>query len=575
MDRIPLELFTKITSYLTCSQKVKLLLVCRYWHDVIKRANLFEHFSVKGQTRFEASMEFFKYKEQYRSQIRSLRLTKPVADLDTILNIPVLFPCLEDFIWADYGNAERLLDISEEQLRRWQTLKQFEEINRYALSASLLRSGIFSQLTKIKINFHFGYTHCDELFTSLGNAPKLNRLELSCLTVNLEAMEKLHYNARQLNTLYLTDIAQDPRDFDYAYESAQEELARNDPENGIIVENRFLRTTEPAKELVSLRIIHMKLDNGDFGVESRWLTYISKKYTNLTSLIIDGVGMSKLHYSYSEDRLVAIARACPNLQMYRMNLHQLTKRIIDEMDHSGAKLKEFGILDNANDQLAHLISSQQKDHIEILKIQSGDYGPGFFNLLGQFKNLKHLEIQSNGSSSSSLFVPLNTLLNQINQLESLTLSLCDVGLEGPNQEQQREDSFVSKIKSLVMDRVLILNVTPLEEHVDVMGFLSQTCPGISRLAVQGQIKDMGHGPLKVHFPCHYFNSIKVYILGNRLYKVDNDQQVAWYQFHGKTLESSEIIDYNTSRSSFEDQFHVSLAYKGLTSLNIGGQVIQH
>jgi hypothetical protein len=160
-------------------------------------------------------------------------------------------------------------------------------------------------------------------------------------------------------------------------------------------------------------------------------------------------------------------------------------------------------------------------------------------------------------------------------LESLTLSLCDVGLEGPNQEQQREDSFVSKIKSLVMDRVLILNVTPLEEHVDVMGFLSQTCPGISRLAVQGQIKDMGHGPLKVHFPCHYFNSIKVYILGNRLYKVDNDQQVAWYQFHGKTLESSEIIDYNTSRSSFEDQFHVSLAYKGLTSLNIGGQVIQH
>jgi hypothetical protein len=571
MDKIPLELLIKITSYLTCSQKVQLLLVCRYWHSVITNTNLFEHFSVKGKTRFDASMAFFKHKEKYRSQVKSLRLTKPAANLQTILDTPVLFPYLEDFTWADYSNSEYPLDISEEQLKHWQQLKQFEEINRHALSTSLLKMGIFSQLTKIKINFHFGYTRCDELFDHLGNAPKLDRLELSCLTISLETMEKLHHNAPQLNTLYLTDVAQDPRHFDYAYEHVQEELARSGQEDSLVVEERSLRATVPAKELVSLRIRHMKLDNGEFGVESRWLTYISKKYTYLISLIIDGIGITKAQDHYYQERTLAIARACSNLQKYHVSLCPLTQPIFDEMDRSGVKLKELEILDSVNDQLSQLVSSQQKDHIETLKVKSENYEIGFFGLLGRLSKLKCLEIKSNGSSNNSLFVPLDTLLIQVKQLESLTLSVCDVGLE--LHQEQKNHSFISKIKTLVMDRVLIMNVTPTEEHIDIMGFISKTCPSISKLAVQGQIKNLGHGPLHMHFPGHYFRSIKVYILGNRLYKIDNAEHVAWYQFRGRTLEYSEVIDRDEARPLFENQFHVSLVYKGLAPLNIGGQFI--
>lgn len=567
MDQIPLELFIRITSYLSCTQKLKLLLVCRGWHEVLKNTNLFEHFSVKGKTRFDASMKYFKNKERCRSQVRNLRLIKPEAGIETILDIPVMFPSLQNFAWAGYCNADYDTDLSEEQLRHWQKLKEFEEVNPLPLFTSLLRSGIFFQLTKIKINFHFRRTLCDDLFNHIGNAPKLDKLELSCLVINLQAMEKLHQNAPQLSILYLADATQDPRNLDG--ELVQEELVRNyDGRNSSVID-MFLKPIEPAKGLVSLHISHMKQDNGEFGLESRWLTYISKKYTYITSLIIDGMYMTRTRYPYYEDRLAAIARVCSNLKMYKVHLYPLTSRIVDEMDHSGAKLETLEIVGTVDDQLSGLINSQQKHHIETLKIKNTCYGSEFFSLFGQFSKLKHLDIRRNGPSDGCTFVPLDTLLRQVKQLEFLRLSSCDIGLD---QEQTlQKDSFTTNIKYLVMDSVLILNSTPLNKYVDVMGFISRTCPGMLKLDVQGEVKDITLGPLMMHFPGHYFNFIKVSIFGNSLYKVDNNQLVAWYQFR----EGSKTFDREAVRSSFENQFHVSIIYEGRSALTIRGQAIQH
>ncbi|KAG1062940.1 hypothetical protein G6F42_027305 [Rhizopus arrhizus] len=113
MDRLPLEIYNQITSYLSFNEKRKLLLVCRYWHNTIKNDNLFNNFGIKGHLKFKAAALFFNENKLHRKQVRNLRLTKPEADLDYILAVPERFPWIQDFLWANYGVNEEETDIYE------------------------------------------------------------------------------------------------------------------------------------------------------------------------------------------------------------------------------------------------------------------------------------------------------------------------------------------------------------------------------------------------------------------------------------------------------------------------------
>lgn len=130
-----------------------------------------------------------------------------------------------------------------------------------------------------------------------------------------------------------------------------------------------------------------------------------------------------------------------------------------------------------------------------------------------------------------------------------------------------------KLKSLQLDKVMIINTLPTDNDdeeeetvVDVFQYIAERCPYLTKLWIQGQVNSKGTKPFLVQFPNHYFSSIKVYILGNIWYQVNNQ---LWYKFRGnnlvETIKDEELVH--------RPHFYVSVVYKGLTIFNIGGTVI--
>lgn len=539
MDRLPLEIYNQITSYLTCSEKRKLLLVCRHWYNMIKNGNLFNNFSIKGQRKFEAAAVFFEENASHRKQVRSLRLTKSEADPKYILSIPMRFPWIQDFAWAHYGASDyEDEDVNDkESVKHWENMISFEEINRNPLSKLILKSGGFRNLTQLTINLHFGDTDCRPIFKHLMNAPKLKQLDLVSPKMTLVDLEEIHCNTPQLETLYLTDIRQEG---DELFEAQLD-----------------VGTVSVAKGLTSLRMRNMRMPGGGHGLSSSWMTYVAVKYKDLNHLAIDGVGMARGRQDYYETKLVDIAAGCPQLKSYRVNIFPTTPNILTAMDNNNTQLKRIDIIeDPAVEQINNLLKSHQSHSLETITMDYTHLDPNtLFNALKEFSTLKHLEIGN--KFEKSIF--LDAVFQKLENLETLKLSTFNISLESNHM-----NNFQTKLKCLILEKVIIKNI-----NVDVMSFISRTCPDLSKLSIQGQIED-DNTAFKVEFPHHYFTSIVIDILSSEYYKVNNQRQITWYQFRGRNLQKSFHINNAPSFPFSEDQPHVSIVYEGSTSLKIGG-----
>ncbi|KAI8643139.1 hypothetical protein BD408DRAFT_431701 [Parasitella parasitica] len=540
MDRLPLEVFNEITSYLTCREKQKLLLVCQYWHKVIKNGNLFNNFSTKGRPKFEACASFFEQNETHRKQVKILRFTKPEASLDYILTIPERFPCLLDFVWANYGASDYKngVQIDNEKVEHWRNLTRFGEINRYPLSIDILKFGGFCNLTQLTINFHFSDTDCRPLVEQLAYAPKLKLLDLASAKMTLVDLELLHCNTPQLNTLYLSQIMQERSE---AFDAQLEE------------QEAGMGAVSKANALTSLRVRNMRLPAGGFGLLAPWMTYMAGKYRHIERLTIDGVGMIRGRQDYYESLLANIVTGCPHLTSYRVNIFPITPTLLAAMDKSGAQLKRIDLVEDPTvEQLGHLMSSGQSDSLETITMNDTHLDANqLFKELEGFSKLKHLEVGNRVMKP----IFLDAAFHGLKSLETLRLSTWDICLESHSVS-----SVQTKLRSLTLEKVVINN-----EDMNVMSFISKACPDLSKLSIQGQIEDLNK-VFRVEFPHHYFTLIKLDILSNEYYKVSNHHKTVWYRFKDRRLQES-LQDDN---AVLNERPHVSIVYEGTTSLDVGG-----
>jgi hypothetical protein len=274
MDRLPLEVFTKITSYLRCSEKLQLLRVCQYWHNAIKSTNLYNDFAVKGNLRFQQCLTLFQQQPHTQQQVKRIQLIKPEMDASTILSLPSQFLHLEELVFEDYSNSDyRDLPLPinmDELLIHWAKLKSITETNRHLYMPMLLQSSVqFINLTHLVINSHFPSSNiASTIIPHLDHAPALTWFELCHVSLDLEQLEILHEKAPQLEILYLTDIAHRSND-----------------------EFRFGEGMQPAIKLTTLRIERISIAGVINGIGATWLYYISQKYKNMMDFSIGGVGM--------------------------------------------------------------------------------------------------------------------------------------------------------------------------------------------------------------------------------------------------------------------------------------------
>lgn len=554
MDKIPLEVFLNITNHLSYREKLELLSVNRHCYKMISTTNLFNSFKIKGEKNFNAAMDYFKNHNEYTSQVKNLCLIKPSAEISYILSMPSIFSYLEEFFWADYSNNDtETTVITKEIADAWQHLKYFQETNRHSLSKTILMSGGFVNLIQLKINFHFRNTDCVDLFEHLDMAPKLKHLELACVRLSLKKVDILHEKALELTTLHLADALQEILDFDRSYEEEQEELDRLEQENERSTQRHISsRKTKPAMGLRHLELKHMKMENRSSGLQRCWMTYIARKYTGLESLVIGGVAIKNAREPYYERKLVNILNACQNLKTYKVSIFPLTSAILDVIDKNQIKLKEIDISNNVELQLENLATSEQKHYIQHVRY-GGDHihNDNIMRCLEEFTNLTRLFIESNNIPKASVsYIPIDVIIRELNNLESLSLLSCEVGLSSNKEPTQ------SKLTSLILKRALVMDN-------DIMGFVSKSCPGLKKLTIQGRVENCeSGGRFDVHFEDHYFSSIRVFIFGNEYYQVDDGNQSVCYKFKGRKFEKCDDIH--------KDQFYISVKYKGLTAINIGG-----
>lgn len=540
MDKLPIEVYIKIISYLKYAEKVELLQVCRFWRNCIHYSNLYNHISTKGKARFQKAMSFLGCEELYSRQVHRLKIVKSEIDFPTLLELPSVFPHLEELLWEDYHNNQ--LDIEsitqdiQKQLEHWKKLKSITETNRYLYTPLLLKTGSLPLLTKLCINLHFNRVDVGkDLIEHLNHAPHLKYFDITQVFLTLQQIELLHDKLPELEVLRLTALTQ-----------VTDETSPVDSDQQLNI--------QPALKLHTLYLERASFSGVSYGISRQWLEYISLKYTNMINFTITGVGMGNNPQPYYETGLTRIAEKCHKIQNYVIKIFPLTPVILRAMDTSEIQLKMVEVMSDGTgqDQLIDISNSGQKEYLQSISVTSFSGGDSLFQVLREFPQLRELDI------SSTANIMLNTSLKQLPQLERLSLSSMDISIDSS------DTAIVPlKLKSIALGRVII------NTSGDVLNFIAASAPLLSTLSIHGHVSDKNMGPLKVHFPSHYFEFIKVYILGNLRYRFKNGSHTTWFSSRGKIIHDCP----KESPDGFKDEFYVSILCKGHSTLQIGSTVI--
>lgn len=117
--------------------------------------------------------------------------------------------------------------------------------------------------------------------------------------------------------------------------------------------------------------MRVQIDGGIYGLESRWMTYISLKYPNTEQFSVIGVGINKVQRPFYEEGLRRIVSSCTKIQKYKCRMSPLIKNVSEAMDDSGMELKELEVLTigtiTVKDQLLDLFKLKSKEYCHFTK----------------------------------------------------------------------------------------------------------------------------------------------------------------------------------------------------------------
>ncbi|CEP18715.1 hypothetical protein [Parasitella parasitica] len=258
------------------------------------------------------------------------------------------------------------------------------------------------------------------------------------------------------------------------------------------------------------------------------------------------------NWDVKRPQLEAFVSSCPRLKCYDVNQYPITPEILAAMDENGIKLEAMTtVANNLPKQIDDLLFSNQKDSIKTMTL-SFPLNSSFmdakrqdlFNSLQGFPNLKCLTIKCG-------VIPINEILQCCKYLETIKLQYCQLVLASGASAD-----FTTKLKHLILEEV------KMTRNGDVSGFISKTCPALTRLEITYKYISC---ILEFKFPDHKFTSIKVSITeGNRRqrYVVKNVQGTRICR-----MTSNGLVISTDPLESFESNF-LYLTYASCDALKI-------
>jgi hypothetical protein len=469
MDKLPIEIFIYITSFLNTWQKVECMRVCHFWYRLVRDNNLLERIVIRDYYLHDL-LEIVEENEYMGKQLQRLELEDCSVAYSEFGKLPVSFPRLEELVWSKsiFTTELESKEVQEiDKFKQWRnTLRQLTSHGDGHLIHAALHSCHFTKLSSIHVTDYAGAGQniLDSNFiTALRNAPALETLWIGSFTLFITQLELLHSNTPNLKNLTFDRVQFD-----------------REPRM-----NEIQERIRPAEKIKSFQI---KGDQSRILDDSLfWIEYFSCKYANLEDLILECYipFCYKLEYvteadtSAARDRVLLhlLQSLSTRLKSFHIEDIPLSTAALTTLDEKGIKLKSLH-LDYLNRPLStkHLINlvfeSQQKDSVETLSV----YGL-HKNISFDFKSMMRLR---------SLILTFALYVNEKHILLDDLLEKCPPQLE--SFEIKCRSIGISQVTMLLSRSLQTFGIRKLKLSIfgtdnDVLPYIARSCPMLDTLVI--------------------------------------------------------------------------------------------
>lgn len=104
VSTLPLEILSECFSYLSLTEKLETIRVCKSWRDKIQGSDPYDTISLYGPWELEKACEFFESHPSYASQVKKLFIEETKISEPKYLGLPSLFPHVQVFSMKEDHN---------------------------------------------------------------------------------------------------------------------------------------------------------------------------------------------------------------------------------------------------------------------------------------------------------------------------------------------------------------------------------------------------------------------------------------------------------------------------------------
>jgi hypothetical protein len=360
LDKLPVEVFSEITYYLTTKEQVECLTVCQSWNSIIKNTTLVQDIRITQDRNLETLMTSVETGKLPGNHVKILTARNLDSGARRFRQLPFYFPHLTKLSWPIYFMSPRQPPLSNRekaQFKIWSSsLEKLECFITSLVFPEIFQLAPFKRLTELYLRFGVDEelpVQIDHLMVSLNAMPGLKTLKLDMSELSIENMEALHQNAPNLCSLELEDTA----------------FTDNSVLPAIIV---------PTQQFKSLFITEQcTLNNGEV-----WMSYFAQKYKGLEHFMVAcPLGNAPVFGNIlliPHSSTVTINQSLcdlingfgSQLKSFRISRSPLNKHILGVMDDVGLQLEELHLGDCSGrvDLIQAFEESNQWKSVETLSV---------------------------------------------------------------------------------------------------------------------------------------------------------------------------------------------------------------
>ncbi|KAI8879327.1 hypothetical protein K501DRAFT_276668 [Backusella circina FSU 941] len=440
MNNLPPEVLNQIFALLYQIDRVNCMTVCQAWQAAIMKSSLLETINISTVDQFIDLMGIVEQDEKLGLQTRRLLLDLGAFRDTQLYDFPTFFPNVRTFYLTKFNEVQNIKDT---RFQPWRdNLEVVIENQGCVFARQFLDSGICLRLKRI--SFKRLLIRSTEFISSLKNAPNLQSLELTHISINLQELEALHNAVPLLKKLDIASVHLKDGDF-----PANITPAFSITTISFGITNGILKQCE-ILQYATAKYIHLV----DFSLNDKFNKFVGWDH--------DVESFDDAAFSYFFEKVHS------KLKHLEITLIAVPVHFSELLDNANCRIQNLNIESSLSVEVLTKISlSKQAAYIQSLTL--ANIGFNCYTFLKELIHLKELRLSSKYKKirhAAPHETDINTILC-IDSLELLELNGFNLSCILPSRQYL--------LKRLVLESVVLPKETTLDN------FLSGSCPFLHSL----------------------------------------------------------------------------------------------